>query len=263
VNVATLKSIALTPATASMAVNSTLSLQCLGKYSDLKTQHIEPFATWTSSDTTVATVNGIGVVKGVAIGGPVTITCAIGSVSATASITVEALTGITITPPSPSVAAGTSTNLAAIGTLTDSSTQDLTNTVEWTSSDTTVATVGSGSTSAGVVTGIAAGATTVTAAFSGQVAVTQVTVTAATLSSIAITPPDPIIALGASLQFVATGTFSDGSTENLLGQVTWTSSNNAVAIIDATGAISTTGKGTSTIMATLDGVSDTTTLTVN
>jgi trimeric autotransporter adhesin len=258
-----LKSITLTPASAGMAINSTLSLQCVGKYSDGRTLHIEPFATWTSSNTAVATVNSIGIVKGVSIGGPVTITCAIGSVSATASITVEALTGITITPASPSVAAGISIDLTATGTLTDGSTQNLTNSVEWTSSDTAAATVGSGSTSAGVVTGIAPGTSTVTAAFSGQVGVTQVTVTSATLVSIAITPPNPIIALGVPLQFLATGTFSDGSTENLLGQVTWASSNNAVAIIDPTGAISTTGKGTTTITATLDGVSDTTVLTVH
>jgi trimeric autotransporter adhesin len=258
----TLTSITLTPASAGLAVNSTLSLQAIGNFSDGTSEHIETFATWSSSATGVATVNGVGVVKGLSIG-PVTITCQLGSVTATAMLTVEALTAITISPANPSVAAGTSINLMATGTLTDLTTQNLTTSMVWTSSDTTVATVGSGPTSAGVATGNAPGTATIAAEFSGQVAVTQLTVTDATLSSITITPANPNIALGSPQQFQATGTFSDGTTENLMGQVTWTSSDIGVAIIGSTGAISTTGTGTTTIGAALAGISDTTVLTVH
>jgi hypothetical protein len=56
--------------------------------------------------------------------------------------------------------------------------------------------------------------------------------------------------------------FSDGTTQNLSQQVTWTSSDVAVAVINNTGAALTAGTGTTTIGATLAGVSDTTTLTV-
>jgi hypothetical protein len=45
--------------------------------------------------------------------------------------------------------------------------------------------------------------------------------------------------------------------------VTWTSSDIGVAIINSTGAISTTGTGTTTIMAAFGTVTDTTVLTVN
>jgi hypothetical protein len=161
------------------------------------------------------------------------------------------------------VAAGTSVNLTATGTLTDLTTQNLTNSVTWTSSNTAAATVGSGSTAAGVVTGDAPGTTTITAAFSGEVAVAQVTVTDATLNLITITPSSPAIVLGATEQFNATGTFSDGTTENLIGQVTWTSSDIEVAIIDATGMATPTGEGTTTISATLGTVNGTAVLAVN
>ena len=48
------------------------------------------------------------------------------------------------------------------------------------------------------------------------------TVTAATLASIAVTPASPSIGKGATQQFVATGTYSDNSTQNLItSTVTW------------------------------------------
>ncbi|HEY0703083.1 MAG TPA: Ig-like domain-containing protein [Candidatus Acidoferrales bacterium] len=51
-----------------------------------------------------------------------------------------------------------------------------------------------------------------------------VTVTVApapTLVSIAITPASPSIVSGNSVQLTATGTYSDSSTANLTGSVTW------------------------------------------
>jgi len=57
--------------------------------------------TWTSSNTSVATVDDTGLVKGIAAGGPVTITAAVGTISATASITVTAGTatgGLVVNP---------------------------------------------------------------------------------------------------------------------------------------------------------------------
>ena len=57
-----------------------------------------------------------------------------------------------------------------------------------------------------------------------------------TLTSIAVTPANPSILIGASQQFTATGTYSDGSTQNLTSQATWTSSNTGVATINASGS---------------------------
>ena len=57
-----------------------------------------------------------------------------------------------------------------------------------------------------------------------------------TLTSIAVTPANPSILTGASQQFTATGTYSDGSTQNITSQATWTSSNTGVATINAEGS---------------------------
>src|SRR5215467_11947925 len=55
-----------------------------------------------------------------------------------------------------------------------------------------------------------------------------------TLSSIAVTTTTAKIAPTTTAQFVATGTFSDGSTQNLTNSVNWSSSATAVATISNT-----------------------------
>ena len=86
---------------------------------------------------------------------------------------------------------------------------------------------------------------------------------APTLSSISVTPANPSIAVGATQQFTATGTYSDGSTKDLTSQVTWASSATAVATINSSGLASGVSAGSTTITVTSGSVSGTTTLTVN
>ena len=50
-----------------------------------------------------------------------------------------------------------------------------------------------------------------------------------TLNSISVTPSNPSITTGIAQQFTATGSYSDGSTQNLTSQATWTSSNPSAA----------------------------------
>jgi len=256
----TLSSIAVTSPSAGMAAGSLLALQAVGTFTDGSTQHLETVFTWSSSDTTIATVSA-NIVSGVATGA-VTIGCSLGAVSGTANLTVEGLTAITISPASATLAQGTSTALTAKATLTDGTTQDVTNSAIWTSSNSTVVTLSAASGSFGAAIGSAPGNSTVTAVLAGQVGLSPVTVTSATLTSLAITPVNPQIALGARQSFSAKGTFSDGSTQDLGSQVVWTSSDLTTAIINSTGAALTTGPGSTTISASLAGVSDTTVLTV-
>jgi len=82
------------------------------------------------------------------------------------------------------------------------------------------------------------------------------------LQAIAVTPANPSIAKGLAQQFTATGTFSDGSTSNLTATVTWASATTAVATINASGLATAVAAGTSTISATLSGITGSTTLTV-
>jgi uncharacterized protein YjdB len=84
----------------------------------------------------------------------------------------------------------------------------------------------------------------------------------ATLVSVAVTPANSSVAKGATLQYTATGTYSDNSTKNLTSSVTWTSSNTGVASITTGGLATGVAAGSATIKATLGTVSGSTALTV-
>src|SRR4030042_5288128 len=70
-----------------------------------------------------------------------------------------ALTAISVTPTNPSVAKGTAQQFTATGTYSDNTTQDLTTTVTWSSSSTSVATINN----AGLATAVEAGTAIITA----------------------------------------------------------------------------------------------------
>jgi len=158
----------------------------------------------------------------------------------------------------PSVAKGQTEQFTATGTFSDNSTQNLTNQVTWASATTGVATVNA----AGLATAVGTGTSTISATLSGITGSTVLTVTAAVLQSIAVTPANPSVAKGQTEQFTATGTFSDNSTQNLTNQVTWVSATTGVATINAAGPATAVSPGTSTISATLNGVTGSTVLTV-
>ena len=133
--------------------------------------------------------------------------------------------------------------------------QDISSSVTWISTRPAIATIISGALGpAGWVTGIAPGGTFIGAGFGGQFDTSfPLTVTGATLSSVAITPSAPQgINLGMAIQYTATGTFSDSSTEDLTNEVAWSSSDPTVAIIDEHGLATSTGSGVTTVKAAAD-----------
>lgn len=83
-----------------------------------------------------------------------------------------------------------------------------------------------------------------------------------TLVSIAVTPNNSSIALGATQQFTATGTYSDNTTQDLTSLVSWTSSNTSIAAISNTGLATPVATGTIIITATSGAISGSATLTV-
>ena len=67
--------------------------------------------------------------------------------------------------------------------------------------------------------------------------------------SIAVTPSNPSVALGNTQQFTATGTYGDGSTQNLTNTVTWSSSAPNAATINSAGLATSVTAGPTTINA--------------
>lgn len=183
-----------------------------------------------------------------------------GGMSGTITVTAAPpLQSIAVTPANPTISAGTTVQFIATGTLADNTTQDLTNQVTWASATPGVATISS----AGVGTGVAAGTSAISATLNGIVGSTVMTVKVTTLQSIVITPANPTVTQGQAEKFTAIGTFSDNSTQDLSNQVVWSSSATTVATISSSGVASAMAAGSSTITATVSGISASTVLTVH
>ncbi len=265
VNSATLTSISLVPTTFLLAPASTKQYDATGTYSDGSTFLLNIEATWKSSSTTVATVTSYGLVTGQSAGSA-DITAKMGSVTSNAAsliVSSSPLVSLAVMPGTASVPETIETPFTAIGTFGDGTTQDLTESVQWTAAPASVATISNVGGSIGFATGVSVGNATITAVFAGKTGTASLKVTNATLTSITIAPANPHISQGGTEQFVATGNFSDGTTQNISDQATWTSSEVNVAVINATGLATSAGTtGTTTIKAALNGVTDTTVLTV-
>ena len=77
-----------------------------------------------------------------------------------------------------------------------------------------------------------------------------------TLSSITVTPSTlSKLAVGATQQFKAMGTYSDKSTADITSKVNWNSSNKAVDTISSSGLATGVGIGTTNITASMSGIS--------
>jgi uncharacterized protein YjdB len=258
---ASLAGLSVTPNSVSVSASATVSLHAMGVYSDGSTRDLTASATWSSSDSNVVSVSSSGVATGVATG-VVTITARSGAFSGSATLTVNTaganLTSLTLSPTNPSVPVNTTQQLTATGSYSDGSSRDLTALVTWSSSTIANATVDP----FGLVKGVAAGSATITATLGSVSQSTSVTVTAPTISSISVTPEDLTLPTGISEQYTATAIYSDGSSQDLVSGVSWTSSATSVAAIDANGVASILAEGTTTITATAGAFSDSTTITV-
>jgi uncharacterized protein YjdB len=257
----TLASIAVSPATATIATGATQQFAATATYSDGSTANVTTSAAWVSSKPAVATINAAGLASALS-SGSTTVTATLTGVSGTAAVTVPqppppvTVTSIAVTPPTASIAAGATQQFVATATYSNGTTGNVTTTATWTSSKPTVATVASG-----LATAVAAGSTTLTATLNGINGTATLTVTPI-LTSISVSPAAPSISVGATQQFAATGTYSDGSTKPLT-TATWTAANPAIATISASGLATAVASGGTKITASSNGISGSTTLTVS
>jgi len=258
-----LVSLAVSPTSSSIALGTTAQFKATGTYTDGSNQDLTNSVTWSSSNASAATISSSGLATSLATGST-TISATSSNVTGRASLSVTppALVSVAVSPSSASIAPGTTIQFAATGTYTDGSTQNITALVTWTSSNPSVATINMNGVP-GLTKGIAPGVSTISAASGNLSSSAALTVTSATLVSIAVTPTNPSLPLGTLQQFTATGTFSDQSTQDITDTVTWSSSNNGVASITASGLATARNLGSVTITATSGSISGNTSATVN
>src|SRR5262249_31986249 len=132
-----------------------------------------------------------------------------------ACLAAPTLSSIAITPMGATVAHTMTQQFTAYGTYCDGTKQDLTKMVTWASSLRSVATISNTAGSQGLATANEGGATTISGTLGSISGTTTLNVNGAVLVSISLTPQDPTIQTGTSLQFTATGHYSDASTFDL------------------------------------------------
>lgn len=194
--------------------------------------------TWVSSDPTIATVDAEGNVTAVQIGSAI-ITAQVGTHTTTCSVTVVALIhNISLDKTELTLDRGTTGQLT-VGIDPPDTTED--QTVIWTTSDPTVATVDS----IGKVTALKIGAATITAKVGTHTASCTINVVAL-IKNIALDKTNIHIDKGISEQLTVSFDPVD-TTESKV--VTWSSSNTAVAIVNSSGTVTAVGAGKTVITA--------------
>ena len=202
-----------------------------------------PTLTWSSSNTSVATVNASGVVTAVGNGtATITVTTTDGTnISKTCSVTVRTpVTGVTVSPTSLNLNAGSTYTLTKTVAPSTASNQNVT----WSSSNTNVATVNS----SGVVTAVGNGTATITCTSSENSSLKgtcSVTVTTA-VTSVTVSPTTLSLNVGGTYTLSKTVLPSTASNPN----VTWSTSSTSVATVDSSGKVTAVAKGTCTITCT-------------
>lgn len=214
---------ALDKKTATVYAGKTVTLKATSNDKDAK-------ATFTSSNTKVATVSSTGVVKGVKAG-TATITASYGNATATCTVTVKAS----------SVKFAKKTVVVYKGkTATVKATLAGVSSVKYTSSNNKVATVNS---KTGAVKGLKAGTVTITAT-SGKLKATY-----------KLTVKNPTFSLTKSSATIKKGkTTTIKSKAAPAGKVTYTSSNKKVATVTSKGVVKGIKKGKATITVKCNGI---------
>ena len=214
--------------------------------------------TWKSDKPEIATVDANGKVTAVKVGeATITVTTEDGGKTATCKVTVSdteiKVTGVTLNKTETSIFVGGSETLTATVAPADATNKKVT----WKSSNAAVASVDAN----GKVTGVKAGEATITVTTEdgGKTATCKVTVKPNLVSEITLAAL--AIYVGESKAVTAT-VKPDGATNK---ELTWKSSDESIATVDATGKVTGVKIGTTTITATArdgSGVSGSCTVTV-
>jgi 6-phosphogluconolactonase (cycloisomerase 2 family) len=166
-----------------------------------------------------------------------------------------AFSSIAIAAATTTIDAGSTLQLTATGTASGGTTQNITTTSAWSSSNPTVLTVSA----SGLVTAVAAGTASV-GVLNGSTNQT-LSITVVALQSIAVTGPTATIFAGRTVQLTATGTYTNNSTGPVTATATWNSLSPGVATVSG-GLVTGVSAGTAKITASSGGVSGFFTVTV-
>ncbi|HEY5057090.1 MAG TPA: Ig-like domain-containing protein [Acidobacteriaceae bacterium] len=233
------------------------------------TSNITNQVTWSVSNPSVATINQSGLAAAVG-NGTTQVMAESNGITATSDITVTVSNTsgsgsgspfITITPGSATETfVGETTQFEATGSLTGGASQNLNSLVTWISSNVQVASINT----TGLATAVGAGTTTIIAQSGGTNTTATLTVNVASNSSNAVITIVPTSATatfqGETTQFIALGTLTAGGpTQNITSNLSWSSSDVAVATVDQNGLATAVGNNLTSEATTITAIGTTST----
>ncbi len=215
---------------------------------------VTAFATWTTGDGEIVTVDAAGQATGVA-SGSTTITATYAEVFDSADLTIVAdeVAGLIIDPPTASVAAGRDQLFAAkLVTSCGNFASDVTASADWGSTVPSVATL----VEPGRFETALQGSATITASAEGYSNTASIAVSAAVPVSLSIDPALLTIGPEENATLSATVTLTDGDTVDVTAGATWTSALPYIVEVMSPGEITGVSSGGTEVKATYtaDGV---------
>ena len=271
-----LTSITLSPSTPTLVKDTLVRVIATGTFSNSTTRDISGAVEWSLADPSKATVSKSGgnlaLLSATAVTStPTAISAKSGTVtSSTTNLTVTAptLQALTISPVKLDLTAGTSGRFTVMANYSNGSSQEVTFSSVWASSDAAKSVVGNSGINKGRVTGIAATIVpaTITASYGGKDIAAVATVAARTLNTLTISAPSASVASGNQFKYSATATYLDGAVKDVTEETVWSIDKPNVAIIaDSTnqpGQVFAVDSGVATLTATFGDKSQTVTITV-
>jgi len=235
-----LMSVSITPTSPIIPRGDTVRLTANGSFTDGSTKNVTGRLNWTTENSRIAVAHTEpelrGQIKGAAEGETVVSAMDPGSgVSGKAGITVNSATlkYITVKPSESKLPLGRKSKVTAVGTYTDGSSGDVSSLVEWSSSDSTIASVDNTGGNKGSITTLSTGSFVIEASHpgTGLKGKADLQVIDSVLESITVTPPHPTLYIGKMKQFTAEGSYSNGSEKTITERVKWSSSDPTISSV--------------------------------
>jgi uncharacterized protein YjdB len=256
IKAARIASLTIIPAVASVSVGGSVDFDVVAR--DERGRIVAaPDLEWFTSDPAIATISERGRARALARGGVVIGARANGRVAtAVLNISSEPASGLLLQLPALQIAVGQ--RIQATATPLDASGNPLPGRpVAWQSSNPAVATVNS----QGLISGIAAGTTTISAVSDGRVASQALTVVVPSPSRVVVIPEMARLTRGSRTKLAAEVRDQLG---NVLpsASVSWSSMNPTVATVSSAGEVTAVGEGTALVRASSAGLADTAVVSV-
>ncbi len=227
--------ITLQPAELDLLVGEVRRFTATATFNDASSRDVTAEATWSSANPAVVATSpdDPGRVEALAVGST-RVTATLDGLAGVADVNVAApdVERVEVRPSTATIPVGLAQPFTAVAFFGDGSERDVTAEATWAVDDDGVARISNAPGTRGQATALAVGEAGVTATFGDvESAPATLTVEAAELIALVVTPAEPRVVVGDTLQLTATGTFSDDRAADLTTMAQWESLDTQVATV--------------------------------